>query len=303
MRRFYWQIPLLVLAACSIAFGQAGSNSFEFMLIGPGSRASAMGEAFTAVSGDAGAPYFNPASAALMNGTEFSFMHVEYLTDVSMDHLSVHARARKFHYGVGLYYGSTADIQRRGDTPTDDPLGQFDEHNFTAAFTWAVPVSDRLSFGNSVKWAYQKLDIESASALALDLGAFYTLRPQIALGASVRNLGTKPKFIEQAFDLPREFRMGVSYRGATESRINGLLLAADFILADWGDKSSKFNIGGEYNYANLVSARLGYSAGYESRGIALGGGLTYNAFLFDYAYVPAKHNLNDTHRLTLRLRL
>ncbi len=148
MKRILPYLVLCSLAASAAAYGQAGTNSFEFLLIGPGSRASAMGEAFTAVSGDAGAPYFNPASAALMNGTEFSFMHVAYLTDVSMDHLSVLARSGSFRYGVGLYYGKTGNIQRRGDTPTDDPLGLFDEHNFTAAFTWAVPVSNRLSIGN-----------------------------------------------------------------------------------------------------------------------------------------------------------
>jgi hypothetical protein len=287
----------------SAALAAPGSSSFEFMLIGPGSRAAAMGEAFTAVSGDAGAPYFNPASAGVMSGTELSLMHVSYLKDVTLEHLSILTQAGKFRYGVGMYYGSTSNIERRSDTPSQNPLGTFDEHNFVAAFNWAVPVSGRVSVGSAIKWAYQKLDIESASALALDFGGFYALSPKVTLGSSIRNLGTKPKFINESFDLPREFRLGGSYRTNSESSPNGFIFAADYVLTNWGNKSSKLNFGGEYSYANVVSLRLGYSAGYDTRSVSLGGGLSYNNYFFDYAFVPAKHNLRDTHRLTLRIKI
>jgi hypothetical protein len=274
-----------------------------FMLIGSGSRAAAMGEACTAVSGDAGAPYFNPASAAVMQSTEFSLMHVSYLTDAAMEHFSVLARSGKSRIGLALYLGQTSDFERRGDTPTDDPLGTFDEHNFVASILWAAPVSERLSIGLSPKWAYQKLDLESASALAIDLGAFCTLRPQIALGVSVRNLGTKPKFVEKPFDLPRELRLGASYRPMPESQFRGWLLSGDFILPHWGDKGGKFKFGTEYTYQNLFSLRAGYDINYDSRGFSIGGGLAYTNYFFDYAYVPSKNNLSDVHRLTLRIRI
>jgi hypothetical protein len=297
-------IALYICLFSSLADAQSNeSSSFQFMLIGAGSRAASLGEAYTAVSGDAGAPYFNPSSAAMMNRAELSFMHVKYLTDVSMEHFTFLSRSGNFHFGFGFYYGQTSDIQRRSDTPSDNPLGTFNEHNFTASFIWAVPVSQRFAFGNSIKWAYEKLDLESASALALDLGAFYTLTPEIALGLSVRNLGTRPKFVSEAFDLPRELRIGASYRGAPKSKLDGFMFSSDFVLPNWGDKSSKFNLGAEYNYQNLLMARLGYDIGYDSRGFSIGGGLAYRDYYFDYAFVPAKHNLSDTHRLTLRVRL
>jgi hypothetical protein len=294
---------LLLLICTAVAQAQSEPSSFQFMLIGAGSRAAALGEAYTAVSGDAAAPYFNPASAALMRSTELSFMHVKYLTDVTVEHFTLMSGSPKFRFGFGFYYGQTSNIQRRDNTPSQDPLGTFDEHNFTASFVWAIPVSGRLFFGNSIKFAYQKLDLENASALAIDLGSFYSVSPEITLGLAIRNLGTRPKFISQAFDLPREFRVGISYRGKPDTKLDGVMFASDFVLPNWGDKSSKLNLGVEYNYQNLVALRIGYDLGYDSRGFSIGGGFSYRDYNFDYAFVPAKHNLSDTHRFSLRVRL
>ena len=302
MRNVFLIIILLCLSGGEIS-AQDGDNSFLFMLIGPGSRASAMGEAYTAVGGDAGAPYFNPAAATWFPSTEFSFMHVSYLTDASLEHFAVLTGSRSLRFGLGLYLGKTADFERRDNTPTDDPLGRFDEHNFTASSFWAIPVSDKLGIGSSFKWAYQKLDIEDASAFAVDLGAIYAHSPVLSLGASVRNLGTRPKFIAESFDLPREFRLGAAYDFRESRKLKGLLLSTDYILANWGENNSRLNIGSEYTYQNLISLRLGYSLGYESRGLSAGGGISYINYRFDYAYVPSRNNLNDTHRFTLRLKI
>jgi hypothetical protein len=273
------------------------------MLVGSGSRAAAMGEAFTAVDGDAGAPYFNPALAAGSQGTEFSLMHVAYLTDGAMEHVSVVTRSGELRLGLGIYLGQTRDIQRRGPDPSAEPLGTFDDHNFTLSAFWAHPVGQRIAVGNAIKWAYQKLDIESASALAADLGITYMVFPEMTVGASVRNLGTRPKFIDKAYDLPREFRVGAAYSPLVESRLRGVIISVDFIIPHWGEKSSKFNFGGEYTYQNLVAIRTGYGINYDTRGFSIGGGLKYRHYFFDYAYVPSTSELNDTHRMTLRIQL
>jgi hypothetical protein len=303
MRRFIVIFLLYSLILGAVASGQTGQTSFDFLLIGLGSRAAAMGEAYTAVGGEIGAAYFNPASAGHLKDTEFSLMHVNYLTDVSMDHFMVISHAQRFHYGLGLYYGKVSDIQRRGDTPTDEPLGTFDEHNFAASFIWALPVSERFYLGNSIKWAYEKLDLSSASALGLDFGVYYMLNPNLDFGTALRNLGTKPKFDSTSFDQPLELRFGLAYHLLPRNRTSGLLLAADYILPKWGNDKTKVALGFEYSYNNLVALRMGYDFGYDSRNFSIGGGITYTNYYFDYAFVPSKNNLNDTHRFTLRIKI
>jgi hypothetical protein len=303
MRRFIVISFLLALMLTAVARGQSGQTSFDFMLIGLGSRAAAMGEAYTAVGGDVGAAYFNPASAGLMKNTEFSLMHVNYLTDVTMDHFMVLSHAQRFHYGLGLYYGTVSDIERRDLIPTDEPLGKFDEHNFAASFIWSLPVSERFYIGNSIKWAYEKLDINSASALGLDFGVYYVLNSNLDFGTSLRNLGTKPKFESTSYDLPLELRFGLAYHLLPRNRVNGLILAADYILPKWGNDKSKLALGFEYSYHNLVALRMGYDFGYDSRNFSIGGGIAYTNYYFDYAFVPSKNNFNDTHRFTLRIKI
>jgi len=294
---------MAILFLPSKLFAQSAETSFEFMLIGSSSRSAAMAEAFTAVGGDAGSPFYNPATLGLGKGTEFSFMHLSYLNDVTQEAFNLRAGPSGYRSGLGIYYGTTGDIERRADNPTDEPLGTFDEHNFTASYMWAIPVGDKITIGNAIKWAYQKIDIDDASALALDFGGTYSPNANITLGASFRNLGTKPKFIEQSFDLPREFRVGAAYEFRDQTSLSGLLTAADLVLPQWGDKEIKINLGGEYLYQNLVVIRSGYGAGYESKGFAAGAGIIYQNYFFDYAFTPAKHNLSDMHRFTLRVKL
>ena len=147
----------------------------------------------------------------------------------------------------------------------------------TALFFWAIKLNRHLSLGNTLKLAYEKIDLGSASAFALDLGGLYTLTPELALGASVRNLGTKPKFENTAYDLPVEFRAGISYKMPQDSRLKGLLLSSDFVQPHWGNQNSKLDFGGEYNYQNLIALRIGYSNGYDSRGLSFGGGISISA--------------------------
>jgi len=290
----------LTLIAVGSAFGATAQTSFDFMLIGSGSRAVSMGEAFTAVSGDVGAAFFNPACIGVLTRNELSFSHISYIGDATSENFSFVARNGKLRFGGSLNLGRVPDIERRGQTPSGTPLGTFDEHNFVAAFSWGMPVSGKFTIGNSLKFAYEKLDIEDATAFAVDLGGYYGVNPNIAAGASIRNLGTRPKFISVAFDLPRELRAGVSYRSGVEYPV--FIASADLIKPTWGDQKIRLNIGAEYNYQDLAFLRGGYNLGYESKSMALGGGIAYRNFVFDYAFVPLDNGLGNTHRVTFRIR-
>jgi hypothetical protein len=236
-----------------------------------------------------------------MEKREVSFAHIAYFEDVTIEQFSIISRAGRFGIGGSLNIGRVADIERRGQTPSGEPLGLFDEHHFTAAFFWAIPATERLAVGNSVKFAYEKLDLEDASAFAVDFGVLYHVALGVTLGASLRNLGTQPKFVAHSFELPREIRLGIAY--GADRYLPGMTLSADYIKPEWGDKSSKFNLGAEYNHLDLAYLRAGGDFGYDSRSVSFGGGLVYQMFYFDYAYVPFKNNLGNTHRFTLRIGL
>src|ERR1035437_6997831 len=60
-------IALMIPAAVLIA---AGGDSFAFLKLGVGTRATGMGCAFTSIADDASAAYYNPAGTGKLQGLE-----------------------------------------------------------------------------------------------------------------------------------------------------------------------------------------------------------------------------------------
>ena len=63
-------------------FSQNEAGSI-FLLISPGARASAMGEAQVALSNDAYSSYWNPAGLAFQEGSEITGMHANWLPNIT----------------------------------------------------------------------------------------------------------------------------------------------------------------------------------------------------------------------------
>src|SRR5579862_1504726 len=82
---FLTVIALFLLAPLSLLaqVNGAGSTSTNFQKIGEGARAVAMGEAFSSVSDDATAVFWNPAGLILAKGTQFNLTHAEWLQGVT----------------------------------------------------------------------------------------------------------------------------------------------------------------------------------------------------------------------------
>jgi len=279
------------------------SKSFEFLLGASSARSAAMAESYSAVDDDPSSGFFNPAAIAFLDKSQIQFMHVSYISDASFENALISSHRGKTRFNIALNLGRISDIQRRDDYPSQDPLGLFDEHNFAAIITMGRPINDNLALGISGKYAYEKLDLEAASAMAFDFGGFYKISEIIAASISYRNLGTKPKFYNQAYGLPAELRLGLSFRGPENTGFRNILASSDLLLPSWGDSNIKLNLGGEYNYQDLFFARLGYYLGYDSKSLALGGGIAYKVYKFDYSLNFIKNDLGDIHRFTLSVIL
>ncbi|MGH2574171.1 MAG: UPF0164 family protein, partial [Ignavibacteria bacterium] len=61
---------------------RAGTSSMQFLKIGVGGRATAMGESFVAVANDISALYWNPAGLVQFNEIGVHFSHSEWLVDL-----------------------------------------------------------------------------------------------------------------------------------------------------------------------------------------------------------------------------
>jgi hypothetical protein len=278
-----------------LIFANSAGSSFTFLRIGCGSRPVALSEAVTASATDITSAFYNPAALNSFTGNnQVAFMYSTYFQDVSQGFLAAGFKMKSSALGLYVASGNISNIDRRGDVPTPDPLGQFEENNLYAAGLYARRIGP-VNAGLALKYAYEKIDYGSAKAVMIDLGGQMALTSEITAGLALKNLGSKPKFVDTAYDLPRDYRLGLSYKPVKfQSRIECL---ADLVLAN--ESRPKYNFGVEYGDQKLYAIRAGYGFPYDSRSISLGGGLNYKQFKFDYAFVPYKHDLGNTHRFTL----
>lgn len=286
---------ILFSVAPNTVIASAGKSSFAFLRIGSGSRPTALAEAVTASGDDITSTFYNPALLQSFSGKRQAvFMYNSYFNDVSQNYLGLASKGDNFAIGGYLALGKVANFERRDYVPTTTPLGNFDENNFIGALILSYRFS-RVDAGIAFKYAYEKIDYSSASAVMFDAGVRTPLNDEVTIGGAIKNIGTRPKFENISYSLPQEYRLGLSYRPTLF--YNSVELMADMVF--YSDIDSKYNFGAEYKHKQYFALRAGYGAGYDSRGLSIGGGLFYRTFRFDYAFVSYKNDLGNAHRFTV----
>src|SRR5438309_11866769 len=76
-------ISLIFLGVGPAAASDAGTTAANFLKLGIGPRAIAMGEAQVGLADDVYAAYWNPAGLAQLQSPEAGFVHTEYVQDIN----------------------------------------------------------------------------------------------------------------------------------------------------------------------------------------------------------------------------
>src|SRR3989338_7819277 len=91
MKRLTMRLTL-VMTTLLMGFGTAaqaaGTSAAQFLKMGAGARAAAMGGAFSAVADDVTAGYLNPAGFSQLSAPEISVMHNEGLVNTNYQYLA-----------------------------------------------------------------------------------------------------------------------------------------------------------------------------------------------------------------------
>ncbi|MBI3292961.1 MAG: PorV/PorQ family protein [Elusimicrobia bacterium] len=283
--------------------GGKGTSTANFLKIGVGARAVAMGEAYTAAADDAFAPAWNPAGLSRLNYQEIGFMHNEFIQDVRYEYLS-YARPMpdRGTFAGSLSYVTVGDIQ--GYDPAGGATGKLSASDLVVAASWGYPWTVRLpglDTGVTLKLLNKRLDQQSATGIMADLGFRYQLpRPtwmtRLHVGGVAQHLGPGLKFIRETSPTPRTFKLGLAGSFLHDS----LLVAWDLALPR--DNSLLTAFGAEYRFRDLLALRMGYKTRDDlDRGLSYGIGLGNSQLHLDYAFVPFGI-LGQTHRVSLGVR-
>lgn len=283
---------LLVLFFCSESALQAqrvtkvGTTAAKFLSIPVGSRALALGGAYTAIANDATAIYWNPGGIAQVENQQVFVMHSDWLADINYDYF-----AMVFNGGAMGNFGLSVTAINYGDmdvTTEDQPEGTgetFGSSSFAFGATFGRRITNTFMIGGSVKYVLEKIWSSSASGLAVDVGTIFdTPFYGIKFGTSISNFGTKMQISgdnllvrkdidpftsgnnedvnavlqTDQFELPLNLRIGLA-RDINFNEQNRLTLSVDAIYPN--DNQQHMNVGVEYAaFDEKIFLRGGYRA-------------------------------------------
>ncbi|MEK7287334.1 MAG: PorV/PorQ family protein [Elusimicrobiota bacterium] len=283
----------------------AGTVSGQFLALGAGPRAVAMGEIGVAASQDAYAAYWNPAALVRLNSPEISLMHASHFESVDQQ-FAVYAQPMPF--------GTAAlSFARLGVAPlpaydvSGSPAGTLNAGDWGAGFSFGSSLfSGSLAMGVTAKWINERLGPVSASALAADLGALYRLPAiraaprlnHVRLGVAFVNAGQGLKFDTERFPLPQALRVGASLDDVVKSRPFTFSLEGVYPK----DGSLYGALGGELWLTPMLALRGGWRGSQDiGSGLRLGFGVKAAGAIFDYAW-SGFGNLGASHRIGITMR-
>lgn len=295
---------IIIIISIDLSAGYSKDNpantGLSFLKIGAGSRAIGMGEAYVAIANDASGTYWNPAGLTQINGTELTFTHNKWLQDITNEFFAFTFQGGKNAFGISFMSNTIGGIERRVKA-SSEPLDVLNTHDIMLGLSFARKIGENVNYGLTVKYLYQKIYIENASGLAMDLGVQYkTPFSGLNAGFAFQNFGYISKLREESIQLPHTIRLGLAYQIPIQFLHGEFIFATDWIKIL--ESTSHFNIGFEYNFIKYFALRLGYQTGFDDKGIHGGFGVKFNRYQLDYAYVPFTSDLGNSHRISFSIK-
>ncbi len=318
-------------SADSFAVSKTGTTAAQFLKIGVGARATAMGGAYVALASDASALYWNPSGIARLSGNEAILVHTEWLADISFDYGGVAINLGGFGtIGASLTVVSMGEMLVRTEKKPEGTGEYFNATDAAVALTYARSLTDRFAIGLNFKYIYQGIYHMNAQGFAFDVGTIFTTQFNgMRIGMNISNFGTKmqmtgkdakifvdinpeasgsnstlPAYLEtKAWSLPLMFRVGIAM-DPIQTNYNRLTFAIDALHPN--DNSERVNAGVEYAFREMVFLRGGYQSAWgldAEDGLTFGAGLRYKmgpamSIKLDYAYTDWGR-LANAQRLSL----
>jgi len=322
----YLLVTFLIAVISSAAYPQTvktGTTAAQVLKFNVGPRAIGMGGAFTAVSNDISAMYWNPGGTANIRMNEAFFNHTSLYADVGFDYAAIASHLSDFGT-VGAFVSVLSSIDEMMVRTEEVPEGTGEFFNAGAiviGVNYSRYLTENFAIGFNFKYINESIWNMSATGFGLDIGTLYKLPilNELRIAASISNFGTKMQLsgrdvtqiinsgaggnnlvnsnleLDQ-FDLPLLFRFGIS-NDILNSEESRLTMAVDAIHPN--DHTEYLNAGMEYAWQDIVFLRAGYNSLLEKdseKGLTLGFGLQYR--IIDLVKVGLDYAYQDFGRLS-----
>jgi hypothetical protein len=320
---------LLTAALCFAASGfRTAKYGGEFLTLGAGGRGLGMGGAYSALTNDVTAGYWNPAGLTYIEYPQIMLMHAEQFEGVVKYDYGSFAMpfGANRSLGIGLIRVGVDDIWvtkltnpqlKLGDTYVDEDgvtrvnTAQRDysisDAEYALFLSYALQKSQKWSWGANVKIVHKNIGANSAWGLGFDLATLFKPVGNLQVGLNLQDITTTVLAWDSG---AREIiiptlKAGLAYPFHFAGLRGYMAPALDFDIRFEGrDYASQFatgpvsvdsHLGWEYQYRDLFALRLGSDVGR----FTAGAGLILQRFQFDYAFL-SHDDLGNSHRVSAR---
>ena len=265
------------------------------MKLGCHARSEAMGMAFTALADDGSAGFWNPAGLASLQRKDMLLSFHRWIEDVRDEFLAFGWGGPSSGMGIHVLYTDMGEFEQR-IVPSPTPMATFSAHELIFGVSYARMVFNRFDVGMTIKLLYEKIYIEEAWGVGVDLGfLWHVWADGLRIGGVLQNLGKTNALFEEDISLPMTVRLGLAYPLNT---FGGQWI---FVVDGIKERGFPYHLHGgiEYGWRGRVFIRCGYQTGYEARDITGGIGVAWGGYRLDYSYMPLGAGLGDSHRFTV----
>ncbi len=301
---------------------RSGTSVFTFLNIGVSARAVGMGESVVALNQDAASIYYNPATVAQLDQTEIVVSQIQWPADINYDYFSITRHVTGRHY-FGLS-GGILHMEPMMETTEYHPNGTGNYFTFQDRFiglTYGAKMTDRFSFGITLKHVSEDLADYGMSAVLMDMGTFYwTGYKSLRFCASLTHFGKQAapngsyekrildkssglEIVEETdfekFSPPTQFRVGGAFDPIDK---NNQHLTISLQLNHPVDNAEYIVTGMEYSFMKMLFFRWGYKSNKKEENLTFGAGLIIPVgnmkIRADYGYANFEH-LSDPKRFSI----
>lgn len=330
---------LAVLVIDTVCVAQkVGSSSMQFLKVMPVARATAMGDAYTAIASGAEAVFWNPAGLASLDGHDLSLTYLSWIFDTQQGALAYaislgdvgNVGLQLQYIDFGVFDEAVWDLPYKEADLYPGLTGQtFHPYAYLIGATYAAQITDKFQTGIAMKYATESLydgrtvkaishahssraetlDVNTwANGIMFDFGLrYFTGFRSVTIAASLQNFGPNVRYAVETNPIPVSLRLGVSAdligSDALFMASEGTRLGLAFDLFQPNDYAQQAHVGIELEVSEVFALRIGNKFGYDADGLTMGLGvhqpLSGVQFSFDYSFASLRYQLGSVHRISM----
>lgn len=296
--------PLLVLlvlpglALLAPRQASADPSGFAFLEVPAGARASALGGAYSSLASGVDAAFWNPAGLQGVKGLQVMGAHYEFFEKLRHDQFAVAGRMFGGGMAASLRALYSEPIEERDEL--GNLTGSFGVHDLEFGLSYGRALGSSVELGASTQLVRERIANSAAMTWSVGMGGRWTPAsiPGVRLSASAHNIGPAAAFVVdgskgEPVALPAAAQAGFSYgtepahgfglRGALEGRFTR-------------GRAGVAMVGAELANPTGAAVRAGFRVNDSASSFSAGAGYSFQSLRLDYAFVPYRLDLGDTHR-------